>query len=69
MTFLIVVERPGDRPRPFSDLTTHRTSALPSAQEVVLISMSENSSTLGHVVFWGFFFMAEPASLKHKHLY
>lgn len=23
MTFLIVVERPGDRPRPFSDLTTH----------------------------------------------
>lgn len=50
MTFLIVVERPGDRPCPFSDLTTHRP-ALPSAQEVVLISMSENSSTSGHVFF------------------
>lgn len=48
MTFLIVVERPGDRPRPFSDLTSHR----PSAQEVVLISMSENSSTLGLVFFF-----------------
>ena len=46
MTFLIVVERPGDRPRPFSDLTTH------TAQDVVLISMSENSSTLGHVFFF-----------------
>lgn len=53
MTFLIVVERPGDRPCPFSDLTAHIPSALPSAQEAVLISMSENSSTLGHVFFYG----------------
>ena len=65
VAFLIVMERPGHKGVLSQTSTTRRLSALPSAQEVVLISMSENSSTLGHNVF----FMAEPASLKPKHSY
>lgn len=34
-----------------SFLRLHRPSALPSAQDIVLISMSENSSTWGHVLW------------------
>lgn len=40
-------------------------NADPFATGVVLIS--QHSSTLGHIYF--IFYMAEPASLKAKHLY
>lgn len=47
MTFLIFVERPGDRPHPSSD--PDNTDPVP---RMWYLFMSENSSTLGHMLFF-----------------
>lgn len=66
MTFLIAVERPGDRSCPFSDRNNTR-APLPSplSRKRCLYPCQQTAALQGTMCF----FMAEPASLKAKHLY
>lgn len=66
VAFHIVVERPSDRPRPFSDLNNTQTLYPPLCPgSGAYIHVREQQHFRAQCVF----FMAEPASLKPKHSY
>lgn len=64
-TFLIVLEGPGERPCPFSDLND-TSDPLPRKW---CLYPCQGTAALYRTMCWGLFFMAEPASLKPRHLY